>query len=99
MLQNCTSLTSVVLNFRPAKISTYGNALRGLNRGCTVQVPQSADKAEYDKTVDYIYRGMCANAGVKLRWIGSRSAMTTPTASSGIVTLTGSDASKYTDFL
>lgn len=102
VLKNCTSMTEVVLKFKIySGVTVYNDALTGLNRDCTIWVPQPDTQENYTETIRRIYESMCASGAVELRWLDSSgnksgiSAKPTPTASSGIVTLTGVDAGNY----
>lgn len=105
VLKNCTSMTEVVLKFKIySGVTVYNDALTGLNRDCTIWVPQPDTQENYTETIRRIYESMCASGAAELRWLDSSgnksgiSAKPTPTASSGIVTLTGADAGNYSDF-
>ncbi|MGN0967672.1 MAG: leucine-rich repeat protein [Oscillospiraceae bacterium] len=102
VLKNCTSMTEVILKFKIySGVTVYNDALTGLNRDCTIWVPQPDTQANYTETIRRIYETMCASGAVELRWLDSSgnktsiSPKTTPTASTGIVTLTGEDAGDY----
>lgn len=105
VLKNCTSMTEVVLKFKIySGVTVYNDALTGLNRDCTIWVPQPDTQENYTETIRRIYESMCASGAAELRWLDSSgnksgiSAKPTPTANSGIVTLTGADAGNYSDF-
>lgn len=105
VLKNCTSMTEVVLKFKVySGVTVYNDALTGLNRDCTIWVPQPDTQENYTETIRRIYESMCASGAAELRWLdssGNKSGISpkpTPTASSGIVTLTGADAGNYSDF-
>lgn len=102
VLKNCTSMTEVILKFKVySGVTVYNDALTGLNRDCTIWVPQPDTQENYTETIRRIYESMCASGAVELRWLdssGNKSGISpkpTPTASSGIVTLTGADAGNY----
>lgn len=105
VLKNCTSMKEVVLKFKVySGVTVYNDALTGLNRDCTIWVPQPDTQENYTETIRRIYESMCASGAVELRWLDSSgnksgiSPQTTPTASAGIVTLTGADAGDYSYF-
>lgn len=106
VLKNCISMTEVVLKFDPTSVSTYYDTMPGLSRNCKIWVPQPADQDGYADMIRAIYCVFEVNGGVELGWLDSEgekitgvSPKSTPTVSSGVVTLGSSDKGKYSSFV